>query len=242
LSPGEAVALAAATLLAAATVTGRRRRLIFAAFAALQAWYVWDNFPFTGNHRYLELIFAGLFATLDPDEEEEGRLLLASLQWLVIVVVVYSGLQKLVHGHYFRGQYLAYSLWRETFRAALAPLLPAGELARLRSYTGAVGDGPYVVSGPLFVVVSNAVWVVEIALGALLAWRRSRPFAWVATLLFIAGTELVARELMFGVEFAFGTLLFARGDVARRAVWPAAALLALLVLVRAGMLPEVAFH
>ncbi len=93
LDVADGLALAMATLLGAAALSGRRRRTVFAGFAALQAWYVWSNFPLTGNHRYLELFFAALFAVLDDEKEEERRLLLRSLQWTVFVVLFYSGLQ-----------------------------------------------------------------------------------------------------------------------------------------------------
>lgn len=242
LDGADAVALAAATLLGAAALSGRRRRTVFAGFAVLQTWYVWSNFPLTGNHRYLEWFFAVLFAILDDEEEEERRLLLRSVRWTVIVVLFYSGLQKLAHGYYFEGQFLAYSLWRETFRTALAPLLSSEELGRLTSYAGAVGDGPYLVSAPAFLVVSNAVWVVEMALAPLLFFRTTRRVAWITACAWVAGTQVVAREFLFGIEFGSALLLFARTDIIRRAVWPAAVFLGLLVLMRLGVLPEVTFH
>ncbi len=242
LDAADGAALAVVTLLGAAAVSGRRRRTVFAGFAALQAWYVWSNFPLTGNHRYLELFLAALFAILDVEKKEEGRLLLRSLRWTVIVVLFYSGLQKLTHGYYFQGQFLAYSLWRDTFRAALAPLLSSEEIGRLTSYSGAVGDGPYLVSSPAFLVVANAVWVLEMALAPLLFFRTTRGVAWIAACAFVVGTQLVARQFLFGVEFGSALLLFARTDIIRRAVWPVAVFLGLLVLMRLGVLPEVVFH
>ncbi len=242
LDVADGVALALATLLGAAALSGRRRRVVFAGFAALQAWYVWSHFPLTGNHRYLELFLAGLFAVLDDEREEDRRLLLRSLQWTVVVVLFYSGLQKLAHGYYFRGQFLAYSLWRDTFRTALAPLVSPEELGRLASYSGSVGDGPYLVSSPAFLVVSNAAWLLELALAPLLFLRATRPVAWIAACVFVLGTQLVAREFLFGVEFVAALLLFARTDIIRRAVLPVALFLGLLILIRLGILPEVIFH
>ena len=242
LDVADGTALVVATLLGAAAISGRRRRTVFAGFAALQAWYVWSNFPLTGNHRYLELFLAALFAILNDEKEEDRRLLLQSVRWTVIVVLFYSGLQKLAHGYYFQGQFLAYSLWRDTFRTTLAPLLSSAELGRLTSYSGAVGDGPYLVSGPAFLLLSNAVWVLEMALAPLLLFRATRRVALIAACALVVGTQLVAREFLFGVEFGSALLLFARTDIIRRAVWPAAIFLGLLVLVRLGFLPEVAFH
>jgi len=242
LEVGDVVALVAVTLLAAAVIHGRWRRSAFVGFTLLQAWYVWAYFPLTGNHRYLELLIAGLFALLDDRKDEERRLLLRALRWTFIVVLFYGGLQKLVHGYYFHGQFLSYSLWRVGFHAALGPLLPAHEFERLTSYAAAVGDGPYIVTSPVFLVASNAVWIVEIALAVLLCFRATRQVAWVMGLVFVVAMEVVAREFMFGIEVACAMLLFSRSDLIRRAILPVAVLLAILVLMRSGLLPGFLFH
>jgi hypothetical protein len=238
----DVVALVVVTVLTAAVVHGRWRRAAFVGFALLQSWYVWAYFPLTGNHRYLELMIAGLFAFLDDRKADEGRLLLRALQWIFVVVLFYGGVQKLVHGYYFQGQFLSYSLWRVGFLSALGPLLPAQELERLTSYIAAVGDGPYIVASPLFLVVSNAAWVAEITIALLLCFRTTRPFAWVSGLLFVVAMEVVAREFMFGIEVACAMLLFARTDLIRRAILPVTVLLAALVLMRAGLFPAFLFH
>jgi hypothetical protein len=238
----DVLALAIVSLLLAEVVHGRWRRSAFLGFALLQAWYVWTYFPLTGNHRYLELVLAGLFALLDDRKEDERRLLLRSLQWIFVVVLFYGGLQKVVHGYYFHGQFLSYSLWRVGFHAALGPLLPAQEFERLTSYAAAVGDGPYIVTSPVFLIVSNAVWFFEIALALMLCFRTTRRHAWLPGLLFVIAMEVVAREFMFGTEMACAMLLFARGDLMRRAILPVSILLAALVLMRAGLIPAFLFH
>jgi len=238
----DAVALGIASLIGIAIVEGRWRRPALATLAGLQAWYVWSLFPQAGNHRYLELTFAVLLASFDDENAEERRFLLRSLRWTVVVVLFYSGLQKLVHGYYFQGQYLAFSMWRDTFSVSLGWLLPAEELQRLMSYNWDVGDGPYSVSSPLFVAVSNAVWLSEMVLAILLLPRATRAVACAATCCLIIAVEAVAREFLFGVEFLAAILLFAGTDMIRHIVKPVAVLLALLVLVRLGMLPEIVFR
>ncbi len=238
----DAIMLVLATLLAATVVHGRRRRAAFAGLAVLQAWYISIYFPMTGNHRYLELFIATLFAVLDDGKKEERRLILRSLRWVVVVVLFYSGLQKLLHGYYFRGQFLSYSLWRDGFLAALGPLLPPGEFERLTSYAAAVGDGPYLVSSPAFLVVSNSVWLTEIALALCLFAPATRRYAWILGCAFVIATEAVAREFLFGVEFACAIVLFARRDLVGWLVWPVTVFLALLVLMRLGVVPEVVFN
>jgi hypothetical protein len=238
----EWIALALVTVLAGAVVHGPWRRAAFAGFVVLQAWYVWSLFPHTGNHRYLELIFAALFAFLDDENEEERELLLRGLRFMVVVVLFYSGLQKLVHGYYFRGQYLAYALWRDNFRSVLEPLLSVEEAGRLAAYGEYAGEGPFLVSTRPFLLLSNAVWVLEMGLGLLLVPLSTRRAAWAPAFVFVVATEIVARELMFGIEFACAILLFARSDLIRRAVWPVAVLLGVLLSMRLGLLPEVLFH
>lgn len=238
----EVGALAAITALAATVIHGRHTRLAFAGIAAVQLWYVWDLFPMAGNHRYLEAAFAAVLALLDDDDGPEQLLALRSLRFMVLVVLFYSGLQKLVHGYWLRGQFLAWSLWRDSFRTALEPLLSSHDLARLTSYGASAGEGPYLVSSLPVLVLSNAVWIAEIALAVLLVPRATRRLACVATCALIAATEIVAREMMFGIEFAAATMLFLRGGGLRRLTLPFALLLGLLMLVRFGVLPGPAFH
>ena len=182
------------------------------------------------------------FSALDDRNEEHRLLQLRATRFIVVVVLFWSGLQKLVGGYWIRGQFLTFALGREPFRGMLGWLVPADELTRLTSYTGAIGDGPYLVEAPLLTVASNAVWVAEIALGLLLLLPACRRFAWPAACLFVLALELVARELMFGVEFCAAVALFSRRDRLTRWVVPVAVFLGLLVLVRLGWLPAVLFH
>ena len=230
------------TLLAAAIVHGRWRRAAFAGLALVQAWYVVRLFPLAGNHRYLEAAFAGALALLDDTRPEEQRLLLRSLRCMTLVVLFYAGLQKLVHGFWLRGQFLAWALWWESFRPVIRPLLSAEEFQRLTACGWSAGDGPFLASSPALALVSNAVWVSELALVALLVPRTTRVAACAAACAMLAAASVAARELMFGVEFAAAILLFLPGNTLRRLVLPLAVLLAVLVLVRLEVLPEVVFH
>jgi len=238
----DVVALALVTLLAAAVFGGRATRACFAGLAVLQLLYVWSYFPQAGNHRYLEIVLAVLLATLDHEREEEGLLLLHALRWIAVVVLFYSGLQKALHGLWFEGQFLAYSVWREGFADALGWLLPAEEALRLASYGAAPGDGPYLAPGTPLAIVSNLVWLSEVLLALLLVPRLTRRFAWVAALGLILAVEVVAREFMFGVEFGCTLLLFARTDLVRRIVVPVSVFFAWLVLVRLGIASALVFH
>jgi hypothetical protein len=234
--------LAAAMLGCLATQMPRAARAGFALLAATQASVIAAEFPATGNHAYLELYVLLLLTLLRPDEAGDQRLLMRSLRWLVVLVLVTSGAQKLVHGYYFRGQYLAYSLWIETFRPVLAWLLSPDEYARLTAFGTDVGSGPYLVTSPLLLIASNAVWVAELVLPGLLLWPRTRRLGIAGTLLLLAGIELAAREAFFGLMFTNLVVLFLPRPLGRGYVAAVVALLGWLLLGALGVVPGMVFH
>ena len=242
LGPLYLAALGIATLACMASAVPHLARGAFAVLALTQAAVIAAEFPATGNHAYLELYFLALLALLRPDDPDERRLLMRALRWLVVLVLFTSGFQKLVHGYYFRGQYLAYSLGTETFRPVLAPLLSAGELARLTSFPSDVGSGPYLVSSPLLLLVSNAIWIAELALPVLLLWPPARAVAVAGTLALLAGIEVGARELFFGLVFTNGVLLFLPGRIGGWYPALVAVLLAWMLLGSLGIVPSLVFH
>lgn len=242
LAPLYVASLAAATLLCTAALVVPWRRAAFAGLALTQAVVIWQEFPAAGNHAYLELVFCLLCAVLDPHRSGEQILFVRAVRWLVAVVFFYGGLQKLVHGYWAHGEYLAFSLTSPSFAAVLGPLLPPDELARLLAFTGAVGDGPYRVASPLFVAVSQATVLAELALAPALLWRRTRTAAVAAALVLLCAIEAGAREVFFGLVFANAILLFLRGTLHRRLVPVFAIVCTLLLLVRLGVLPDVVFY
>jgi hypothetical protein len=220
----------------------RWRRLAFAGLALSHLYLVWTEFPVAGNHAYFELLLCAVCALLDPHERRERHLLLQSVRWMVISILFYSGVHKLLYGYYFRGQYLAYALWMDTFRPVLRLLLPSGEFERLAAYSRDVGQGPYLVDAPLFVAASNGVYVAEIGLALLLLWRPTRILGVLGAVTLLLAIEAAAREFFFGLVFANAIALFLPGVPHRRFLEPVAILLAYLLLVRLGFVPEVIFH
>jgi hypothetical protein len=236
-------------LLGVATVAGlailigpRLRRPGFAALAAGHLVLLWSEFPSSGNHAYLELYVCLLAVLLRRDDPDEARLELRALRWLAVIVLFASGLQKVAHGYWVNGEYLAFSLGSETYRALLGWTLPADELARIARLRGEVGDGPYRVASVPLLLLANGTWIAELGLAPALVWRRTRPLAVVGALLLLAGIEVVAREVFFGLVFASLILLFAWGDRQSTARWLVAVSLVLLALARLGVLPEVTFY
>lgn len=242
LSPLYSGSLALATALCLAALRERWRRAAFAGLAATQAVVIWQEFPAAGNHAYLEWVFCALCAGLSARRADEQILFLRAVRWIVAVVFFYGGLQKLVHGYYLHGEYLAFSLSSPSFRDVLGLLLPADELTRLSAFTGAVGDGPYRVASPLFVALSHATYLAEMALAPALLWRRTRVVAVAAALAFLCAIEIGAREVFFGLVFANAILLYLPGAPQRRLLPVVVLLLAALLLVRLGVLPAMVFY
>jgi hypothetical protein len=242
LSTAYVASLGAATVLCVAGLVTPCRRVAFGALAAIHATVVWNEFPATGNHAYLEVMLCLLGAFLDPRVESDRVLFVAAGRWLAVVILFYSGLQKLVHGYYFHAEYFAFSLWIESFRTVFQWLLPADELRRLTAFAGNPGDGPYAVRSPLVVAIANLTWIAEMTLAPALLCRRTRPFAIAAAVALIVGIELAAREAFFGLLYVNLILLFLDRPWHPKVVAPVAALLAMLLAIRLGWLPPVVFY
>ena len=236
------VTLSLISALSGATLVAHWRRLAFVGLAIAQSVRIWNDFPGAGNHSYLELLLCLQCAFLDIRQREERTLFLRTVRWMTCVVFFYAGLQKLVHGYYFRGALLAYSIGIEAFKPVLQLLLPHDDYVRMSLYHGKAGDGPYLVSSVLVLVLSNATYVFEMGLVPLLVWRRTRQVAMVSGLVFLLGIEMAAREFFFGLIYINMLLLFLERDVNRRLVGAFAAVLACLLLVRFKVLPEVIFY
>ncbi len=214
---GIVVLAAIYTALLALGLMPRFRRLALGAAAAVTlAQIVW-TFPFVANHTFLRLFALGLLALPVPGSLAERRLAHAALGWLTAIVLFYTGFQKLVHGTYFQGQYLGYMVsLTDRFGGVFQGLLPAQEFIRLKGIgTPVPGAGPYAVDGIVFVVLSNLVYLVEMALGVALLWRRTRVAAISLILAMIVLIELGARELFFGVLFCNLVLVMHPRDLGR---------------------------
>lgn len=236
------IALASgASLFALVGLLGRRREA-FLGLVVIQLGVVWAQFPRTGNHKFLEL-FLLVFLCLADSKREEGRaLLLGSLRWIVLLVFFFAGIQKAVHGYYFRGDLLAFYFGLENFRLVLEPLLPQEEVLRLSALTRQVGGGPFGSSNLQLVLISNLAWVGESVLALLLLFRRTRVAAIVAAVGLVVMIELAAHELYFGALYMSGLLLFLPVDLNRRLIPAFAALYAWLVLMGLSVLPRIEFY
>jgi hypothetical protein len=166
-------------------------------------------------------------------------MVLAGLRWLTVLVLFHTGLQKLLYGHYWRGDFLAFMVGRgERFADLFRWILPPAEIARLASHDPfREGAGPYRVSEPLFVAASNLVWIAEVALPAGLILRRTRAAAAFAALAFVLVIQLGAREMGFALLFGNLLLLFAPAGLAARLLPLWLGFLGLTLLATSGLLP-----
>ena len=214
-------AIAAAILLTACCALSVTRWGRIAAVIALPA-LLWQHsylFPGTANHHYLTLGFVLLFALLDPDDAGEGELLGQSLRWVMVVVLFYAGFQKILHGYWFRGEFLAWMISHglPEWDAAFAWMLPATEVERLNGLsTSGLGSGPYRITYFPFVVFANAVCLLEMALAGMLLLARTRTAAALGSIALVFAIQAAPKELMFALISCQLLLLFVPGNWNRR--------------------------
>jgi hypothetical protein len=202
-------------------------RLALPALLAQLAW----TLPLTHNHFFLELYAVALLA-LAGRGGADAPLVLAGLRGLTALVLFQTGLQKLLYGHYFTGDFLAFMVGRgDRFATLFEWVLPAAEAARLQGYDPFQdGAGPYRVTQPLWVLISNGVWIAETTLPFALLAHRTRAVAAGIAIAFVLALQLGAREM--GFALLFGNLLLLFGPVVwQRRLFPLFALLLALALV-----------
>ncbi len=204
-----------------------------------------NQFPVGANHHYLELGVLALGALFDDRREGEAQLLLQSCRWLVVTVFFWAGLQKILHGYYFGGEFLSYAISQEArFAQIFGLLLPSDELMRLQSYgrPPPVGAGPYRAESWALVLVSNATYGMEILVAIGLLVRRLRPHALYAAMALVLAIEVVAREVLFGALFLSLVALFARRALNWQLFPMFAGLYAYLLAAGLGIVPTWGAH
>lgn len=195
-------------------------------------------FPYSDNHFVLEVLAVGLVALVGRDGEGE-EVALGGLLWVTAVVFFQSGLQKVLYGQYFGGEFLAFMVGRgDRFGDVFGWLLSAAEMDRLAGYDPLRSrQGPYRVASFPFLVASNAVYLLEMVLAPLLLLARTRFVAALVSLTFVLFIQLGAREVGFALLFGNLLLLFTPSDLVRRLVPFLTLFAAWVVLTAAGILP-----
>jgi hypothetical protein len=202
------------------------------------------SFPSTSNHFFIEYLCMALLALCDLDAPGERALLLSAVRWLTLIVFFWSGMQKVLYGTYFNASFLGFAIsTKASFAALFRWVVPAAEVARLRALRPvAPGVGPFAIQAPLALVMANGVYLFEIAAPLFLLLRRTRTIAAVVTIGFVFCIEAGALELMFGALFLNLLLLFLPRPINRLLLPGFAALYAVLVASRLGLLPRFWFN
>jgi hypothetical protein len=227
----------------ASAVIARRAAVPATAIAAaiVAVDFAWQ-FPATANHQYLQLLCLGLLLLLREGVDEEVRLLGVALRWLLVIGLFYAGLQKLLYGYYFEGEFLAFTIPQNPrFAWVLEPLMPAAEFDRIRSLSIVEGAGPFRVDSAGFIAASNLAYLAELALPLLLLIPRTRAVAVLLVVGYFGAIEAAAREVFFGGIMVGLALLFWPGDAIRRALPIFYLALGYLLAVIFGWLPSWVF-
>ena len=196
------------------------------------------NFPSIANHSFFEAILIALLCWIDRSEEEQRELFFQVCRWFLIIVFFYSGVQKVWYGEYFDGRYLAFlaTVALKT-RTAFELLLPPEELSRLLGYRIVPGSGPFLIDSLFFKIMSNGVWISEIAGALLLLFRRTRTLGILFGIGMMFAVMFIARELIFGILVLNLLFLFSARDVNRRLLPAYIGVLIYLVAVELKLVP-----
>lgn len=209
-----------------------RPRVAMALVAALGVVQCVLAFPRTGNHLFLGVVVSLLLALIDHARPEERHLRSDALLAIVILVFAWSGVHKVLHGLWFRGETLA---WLATSRGDVAAVLRPFLSDELAAELGAAsrvndGSGPFRLRGA-WLLVSNAVWLGELLVLGL--WHpRLRAHAPKLLLGLAWAVQLVAHEWEFALLLT--TMLL---PAASRLRWVAALAVIALALLRLGVVP-----
>ncbi len=167
------------------------------------------QFPGNPNHQYFQGVLLAFLLLLREDVDDEVSQLTRTLRWLLVVGLFWAGMQKVLHGYYFDGEFLAYAITQnDRFAVLLQHAMPAAEFERLRGMAIQQGAGPFRVDSLFFAVVSNLAYAAEIVLPVLLLLPRTRKLAVFATLAYFVAIEAAAREVFFGGIMAALALCF----------------------------------
>ena len=227
---------------AAATWHAPWARGACAGAALLAASEVVLSFPEAANHHYLQLLVLGLLAWTNRLNPGEATALTGGLRWIGLLGLIHAGWQKLLHGHYLDGSFLAFAISRnDRFSSFFAWLAPAQEVERLQGLSFGLGAGPYRVDSALFQAIANLTWVAEIVLPLMLLFRQTRHLGLLLVLGYIIAIELGAREIFFGGLIVNLLLLFAPTDWNRKLLPAFVGLYLLALLSTLGVIPHWGF-
>jgi len=178
----------------------RSRRLWLFGFFALGLLLGSLEFPDTPNHRLIEVVVLGLACLSDPNRPQERGLFFVFIRTFALLILFYAGVQKLLLGTYFNGQYLAYKTYSSISFQNLGFLwCSKEELENLKSlpWPPYAGMGPFKLSTWYGIILSNATWILELVLPLLCFFGKRKNLWATITLAFVLGIQAMALEIEF---------------------------------------------
>ena len=220
---------------AAAALIPRFRGAGLTGLVWVWGFHIFWGFPHVANHAFL-MFFALLgLAFFWRDSREEQALALGGLRWLAISVLFWAGVQKVLYGQFFQGEFLAQRIAVDPRYSEVFSWIMGAEVARLRALPA---DGPFVFQSALGLVLSNVTYMAEIALGLLLLLGPGvRSAAWAGAALLVVAVEVGAREFYFGAAMLQMLVLFAPRKHHRLWAPVFAVVPILLLLASLGLIP-----
>ncbi len=193
-----------------------------AAFAVVvEALFIREHLYLVSNHGLLEVAILALYAVLPARGlGAAGRAaLLRSVQAILVVMLVWAGLQKVVYGYYASGEYFVVEAAQPgKIAERLGPLVAEENdrkalseyHARLRDFAreggadGALFEPPLPRPRPIPLLSKLFCWATlaaELLLPVLLVPRRTRGLAVAALALFMIGVQAIADEWHYFLLF-----------------------------------------
>ena len=169
------------------------------ACAAIATTFVVVTFPTTANHGYATWLLCVTALWIQRLKGQDRMAGLALARWLAAIIMFWSGAQKLLHGTYDHGEFLAsqIAVHAQRFAGPLSVVISEADLAHL--VESQAGSGTFEFTSWQALSLSRAIPIAELLLGVGLLFGTTRlAAAWVAAL-FVLAIQLVAGEITFAM-------------------------------------------
>jgi len=175
-----------------------RRTLGYALALGIAVFVHLRDLPRAPNHGWLEVSLFLVLLLVGIETHRNRRAVLGACRWMALTAIFASAFQKLAYGGYTNGAYLAYLMANSPKTTwLLSWMTTPAELERLIALGTEPGDGPYLIRSPLWVAMSNAVWILELVLPVAVIVRVTRRWAVPVILAVFGFIAVLSQELVF---------------------------------------------
>ena len=157
-----------------------------------------QRFPVNDNHTWLETVILVLFLLMDFKQPTQRELFVAMGRWIMTLLMFHSALQKILHGEFFNGMFLATLVNERRPKPFLEILLGSEEFDALRRTLENGLESPIALHSPFALALSNLVYLAELFVAVLLLAKPTRAVGAKLGVLVLLAIEAVARVLPFG--------------------------------------------